>query len=117
MNVTFSSDTTLGNKKYKAGIQMIADHLARNQQFKRLVQSGSIVIHPKDANAQKTQASKDAQNAAKAQAARQLTKDLNLSRASNELPAATAGIVLAQKAQRAQKLKAELRAKKAQTVK
>lgn len=78
MQVTFKSPQKLGNKPYKAGTQVVADHLACNTKFKAMVKAGLIVVHAKDANAQAVQASKDAQNVAKAEKARVLTAKMKM---------------------------------------
>lgn len=73
MNVTFKTPHKLGNKDYKAGRQILPDHLASNSAFKALVKAGKAIIHAKDENEQNIQAMKDAQNARKAESARKLT--------------------------------------------
>ncbi len=76
MQVTFKSAQTLGNKLFKAGKQVVPDHLAGNQKFKQLVKSGHAVVHPKDAHEQGIQISKDALNAKKSETARLLTTQM-----------------------------------------
>jgi hypothetical protein len=73
MNVTFKTPQKLGNKEYKAGQQVLPDHLASNALFKALVKSGQAIVHARNENEQKVQAMKDAQNARKAESARKLT--------------------------------------------
>lgn len=70
MNVTFKAAQTLGNRPFKAGTQIVPDHLAGNQKFKQLVKSGHVVIHPRDAAGIAMQASKDSMNAKRAEAHR-----------------------------------------------
>lgn len=93
MHVTFKIPQKLGNKPFKAGAQMVPDHLARNIRFKELVKSGHIVIHPKDSGAQEVQASKDAQNANKSEVARRLTKKLSEAKDLGAKPAEVAAQV------------------------
>jgi hypothetical protein len=85
MNVNFKSAQTLGNRPFKAGVQVIPDHLHGNQKFKQLVKEGKVIILPRDENEQRTQASKDALNARKAEVQRQLSKQLDAARAAGIL--------------------------------
>ena len=78
MNVTFKSAQTLGNRPFKAGTQVIGDHLSGNQKFKALVKSGQIIVHPRDPGQQKVQAAKDALARKKAEAQRQASKQAGL---------------------------------------
>lgn len=81
MNVTFNKAETLGNRPFKAGVQVIPDHLAGNQKFKQLVKSGAIIVHSRDEAAQKMQVTRDASNRAKAELHRQAGKALDAIRA------------------------------------
>ncbi len=97
MQVTFKAPQKLGNKPYKVGLQIIPDHLAGNQKFKALVKAGIVVVHPRDANAQKVQASKDAENVKKADIARRLSAKLGLQRQNQVRPHEIAAGVKGQK--------------------
>jgi hypothetical protein len=76
MQVVLKAPQVIGNRPYKAGAQSLPDHLMGNAKFRALVKAGQIVIAPKDANGVAAQASKDAQNAKKAELARQLSKKM-----------------------------------------
>lgn len=66
MQVTLVKSQNLGNVQYPAGKQELPDALYANASFKALVKSGGAVVHPRNVEAQKAQASKDARALAKA---------------------------------------------------
>ena len=74
MQVLFKAPQKLGNKTFKAGAQVVSDHLAYNVKFKQLVKAGHVVIIARNENEVSVQAMKDAKNAASAEKARELTK-------------------------------------------
>ncbi len=70
MKVKFNLAKSVGGKAYKKNlVTVLPDKLAHTQEFKSLVKSGAISLLAKNAAEQAIQKGKDAQAAAKAQAA------------------------------------------------
>jgi len=113
MQVTFKSDQVLGNRPFKAGKQIVSDHLAGNQKFKQLVKSGHVIVHPRDVAAQKVLNSKNALALTKAELHRKAGKVLDAARASAAKPHEVTEIAAPDTASKIEAKKAALAAAKA----